>query len=175
MVYINAISYHLARNPVDNQTIIDDYLPYVKSGEKPLSAEDLYKQCWVKMRYQIDLDKTPKDLGNAAAEKLFGEWKIDKSEIQYIIFVSDAPDFKGPTTACIMQDDLGLRKEVGAIDILHGCSGYIYGLSIAKALLIAEQVENVLLITADAPSKIVHPADADFRAIFGDEIGRAHV
>lgn len=67
-----------------------------------------------------------------------------------------------------MQNDLGLGQNVGAIDILHGCTGFIYGLNIAKALIISGQVNNVLLVTADTPTKIIHPSDVDLRAIFSD-------
>lgn len=168
MVYINAVSYHLPDTALGNQELIEDYLPYTKAGDDIFSAEDLADQCWVKKRYQVDLSETAKDLGNAAAKKLFSEWNIEKEEIDYIIFVSDALEYKGPTTACIMQNDLGLRQSVGAIDILHGCTGFVYGLSLAKALVQSGQINNALLVTADVPTKVIHPSDVDLRAIFSD-------
>ena len=166
MGYINAISYYFPEDSISNEEIIKDYLPYAKGND--VSAQELYNQNWIKNRYQAKLSITAKDLGNYAAKRLFKEWDIDKSEVEYIIFVSDALEYKGPTTACIIQNDLGLKTSVGAIDILHGCTGFVYGLSIAEALIISRQVNNVLLITADTPTKIIHPSDIELRSIFSD-------
>lgn len=168
MVYINAISYHLPENSLGNQEIIDEYLPYTKEGGVVFTADDLSMQSWVNRRFQSDRTETAKDLGNAAVKKLFAEWDIDKDSVEYLIFVSDALEYKGPTTACVMQNDLGLKQAIGAIDVLHGCTGYLYGLSLAKALISSGQVNNVLLVTADVPTKVIHPEDVGIRAIFSD-------
>lgn len=168
MGYINAISYYLPEESISNQDIIRDYQTYKTDSDKKITAQDLYNQNWIKKRYQAKLSVTAKDLGNKAAENLFQEWNIKKAEIEYIIFVSDALEYKGPTTACIIQNDLGLSNSVGAIDILHGCTGFVYGLSIANALIVSGQVSNVLLITADTPTKIIHPSDIELRSIFSD-------
>lgn len=168
MVYINAISYHLPPTALSNQKLIADYRPYKKPEDPEITEENLFNQNWIKTRYQVNLEDTAKDLGNSAAEKLFTEWNIDKEEIEYLIFVSDALDYKGPTTACVMQNDLGLSKTIGAIDVLHGCTGFIYGLSLANALIESGQIENALVITADIPTKVIHPGDVELRAIFSD-------
>lgn len=169
MVFINAISYHLPERSLTNREVLEDYFRYpTEKTDRSLTTERIYEQCHITKRYQSELNETAKDLGNAAAEKLFEEWGIPKKEIEYLIFVSDALEYKGPTTACVMQNDLGLEKNIGAIDILHGCTGFVYGLSIANALIISGQVNNVLLVTADAPTKVIHPSDVDLRAIFSD-------
>ncbi|KJS04817.1 MAG: hypothetical protein VR77_10625 [Flavobacteriales bacterium BRH_c54] len=168
MIYINAISYHFPEKSITNEELITDFNTNWNKEKIKISSEELYNQCWVNKRYISRLDETAKDLGNAAANKLFKEWNINKNEIEYIIFVSDALEYKGPTTACIIQNDLGLSQNCGAIDVLHGCTGFIYGLSLAKALIESKQVTNVLLITADVPTKVIHPLDLDLRAIFSD-------
>lgn len=167
MVYINAISYYLPEETLSNNDIIKDYKKY-GGNDKTITSEGLYLQCGVKKRHVCPLDDTAKNLGNLAAENLFKEWNIDRKQIDYIIFVSDALEYKGPTTACIMQKDLSLNNEIGAIDILHGCTGWIYGISIAKALITSKLGANILLITADVPTKVIHPIDAELRAIFSD-------
>ena len=168
MVYINAISYHFPELFYNNEQIIDDYYKY--GGEKlaKITAQDIFNQCGIHKRYASQPDETAKDLGNSSAIKLFEEWEINKNTIEYLIFVSDALDYKGPTTACVMQYDLGLPESCASIDVLHGCSGFIYGLSLAKALISSGQVNNVLVVTADTPTKVVHPADIELRAIFSD-------
>ena len=166
-VYLNAISHYFPKRVVNNDEIISDYLQHYE-GDEPLAAEDLFRQCGVKTRYQTGEDQTAKDLGNEAANNLFSEWKIPKESIDYLLFISDALDYKGPTTACVMQNDLGLRTNIGALDVLHGCTGFVYGLNLAKALIFSGSAKRVLVVTADTPTKVVHPVDADLRAIFSD-------
>lgn len=169
MVYINAISYHFPAKSLSNKDVIEDYVKFCpKEKRAEISEENILKQCGIKKRYATEIEETAKDLGNAAANKLFKEWNINKAEIDYLIFISDALDYKGPTTACVMQSDLELSESCGAIDVLHGCTGFIYGLSLAKALISSKQFNNVLIITADTPSKVVHPEDIDLRVIFSD-------
>ncbi|MBV6483711.1 MAG: 3-oxoacyl-[acyl-carrier-protein] synthase 3 [Flavobacteriales bacterium] len=169
MVYINAISYYLPEKSFSNKEIIEEYQNYCDPSKfLPITEEDIFKQCGINTRYAAEIEETAKDVGNKSALKLFEEWNIDKNTIEYLIFVSDALDYKGPTTACVMQYDLGLPETCATIDVLHGCTGYIYGLSLAKALISSGQVNNVLIVTADTPTKVVHPADIDLRAIFSD-------
>lgn len=167
MIYINAISFHLPEDMLSNDTLVSEYKKY-GGTDNAVTAHSIFAQCGVKNRHICPLEDTSKDLGNRAATKLFEEWNIDKATIDYIIFVSDALEYKGPTTACIMQHNLGLNNGIGAIDILHGCTGWIYGLSLAKALVQSQQASTVLLVTADVPTKVIHPLDVDIRAIFSD-------
>ncbi len=168
VIYLNAISYYLPKKTLDNETIIKDFFHYGGSREGEITSESLYSKCGINNRFVADLEETSKDLGNKAAEKLFEEWDIAKSTIDYLIFVRDASDYKGPNTSCIMQHNLGLPQTVAAIDIQHGCSGWVYGLSISKALITAGMAKRVLLITADVPTRIIHPEDIDIRSIFSD-------
>lgn len=169
MVYLNAISYYFPKKSFSNKEIIKDYKKYVSAdGFKEITENDIFNQCRINRRYAAEIEETAKDIGNKAANKFFEEWEIERKEVDYIIFVSDALDYKGPTTACVIQSDLGLPETCGAIDVLHGCTGFIYGLSLAKALIVSGQFNNVLIITADTPSKVVHPADVELRAIFSD-------
>ena len=101
-------------------------------------------------------------------EKKPGHRIRHKEEIDFILNVTQSPDYKLPTTACIMQDVLGLSKGTGAFDINLGCSGYVYGLAVSKALIQSGIARNVLLITAETYSKHVHPMDRSTRTIFGD-------
>lgn len=168
MTYINAISYYFPERFIDNETIVKEFMDYSGESESPITAQLLFEQCGVKKRYVSHVDESCKMLGNKAAENLFAEWKIDRTSIEYIIFVSDALEYKGPTTACVMQHDLQLNQTVAAIDVLHGCTGWIYGLSLARAVIEMGLVQNVLVVTADTPTKVIHPGDPDIRAIFSD-------
>ena len=73
-----------------------------------------------------------------------------------------------PTSACLIQDRLELRTEIGAIDVNQGCSGFVYALSLAKGMIESNQVRNVLIITAETYSKYINDKDKSVRTLFGD-------
>ncbi len=113
-------------------------------------------------------DECASDLGVAAAEKLFRQYDIDRRTIDFLLLCTQAPDYPLPTTACLMQDRLGLRTTTGSLDFNLGCSGFVYGLSLADGLIRTGNVRRVLLITAETYSKYIDPTDRSLRTIFGD-------
>ena len=108
------------------------------------------------------------DLGVAAAEKLFAEHDVDRNTIDFLLLCTQTPDYPLPTTACLMQDRLNLRTSIGALDFNLGCSGFVYGLSLADGLIRSGAAERVLLITSETYSKYIDPTDRSLRTIFGD-------
>lgn len=127
----------------------------------------LRKKTGIERRHICRDNETAADLAYKAAEKLFTSG-INKSSIEYLILCTQSPDYYLPTTACILQDRLGLSTSCGAVDYNLGCSGYIYGLGLAKGLIESGQVKNVLLLTAETYSKYIHPNDGTVRPLFGD-------
>ncbi len=108
------------------------------------------------------------DMACNAAGKLFNEHKIDKCVIDFILLCTQSPDYFLPTTACIVQSKLGISTSAGALDFNLGCSGYVYGLGLAKGLIESGSAKNVLLITSETYSKFIHPEDKSNKTIFGD-------
>lgn len=100
--------------------------------------------------------------------KLFAEGDVEKSDIDFVVFCTQSPDYKLPTSACLHQHRLGLRTNIGAIDYNLGCSGYVYGQTIAKGLIACGVAKKVLLLTAETYNKYLHPRDKGNRTIFGD-------
>lgn len=100
--------------------------------------------------------------------KLIDEHSIDKSTIDFILLCTQSPDYFLPTTACLLQSKLDLPTSVGALDFNLGCSGYVYGLSLAKSLIFGGVAKNILLLTAETYSKFIHKDDKSNRSIFGD-------
>lgn len=120
----------------------------------------------IKQRHIASENDTALDLAFYATKKL-----LDNNEgilIDFLILCTQSPDYFLPTTACILQDRLGLPKTIGAFDYNLGCSGYIYGLAIAKGLLFSGISKNLLLITSETYSKHIYIKDIANRAIFGD-------
>jgi len=108
------------------------------------------------------------DLGFEAANRLFHEHDIDPGSIDFLLFCTQTPDYPLPTTACLLQQRLGLPTSCGALDFNLGCSGFIYGLSLADGLIRTGVARRVLFITAETYSKYIDPDDRSLRTIFGD-------
>jgi 3-oxoacyl-[acyl-carrier-protein] synthase III len=113
-------------------------------------------------------NETASDLAYEAALKLFAQGQITAKDVDFIILCTQAPDYVLPTTACVLQDRLGVSRQAGALDINLGCSGFVYGLSLAKGLIETGAARCVLLLTADTYSKYIHPMDKSVRTLFGD-------
>lgn len=108
------------------------------------------------------------DLAILASEKLFTEHNIDRTSIDFVLFCAQEFDYFTPTTACVIQDRLGLSTNCGALDFNLGCSGFVYGLSIAKGLIETGSARNVLLLTSSTLTRQIHAKDRSSRYLFGD-------
>jgi 3-oxoacyl-[acyl-carrier-protein] synthase-3 len=122
----------------------------------------------IHQRHIAGPDECSSDLGVAAAEKLFEEFDIDPSTIDFLLFCTQTPDYPLPTTACLIQDRLGLPTNCGALDFNLGCSGYVYGLSICDGLIRSGAAKRILFITAETYTKLIDENDRSLRTIFGD-------
>jgi 3-oxoacyl-[acyl-carrier-protein] synthase III len=118
-------------------------------------------------RHIADPDVCSSDLGVEAARRLFEQHQIDPASIDFLLFCTQTPDYPLPTTACLLQERLGLRHGCGAMDFNLGCSGFVYGLALAEGL-IRLGLRRVLLITAETYSRYIDHADRSLRTIFGD-------
>lgn len=122
----------------------------------------------IRSRYIAAPGETAADLGVQACEKLFREHNIDRQSIDFILLCTQTPDYPLPTTACLLQQRLGLRTNCGAIDFNLGCSGFVYGLALAEGLVQAGAAKRILLVTAETYSKYIDAEDRSLRTIFGD-------
>lgn len=132
------------------------------------TADKILQKTGIASRHISAEGETSVDLGIQAAQHLFDQHPNVKESIDYLIFCTQTPDHFLPTSACLIQEALGLKKTIGAIDINQGCSGYVYGLSLAKGLIVSGIAQNVLLITADTYTKLINPKDISVRTLFGD-------
>ena len=132
------------------------------------NMELIYAKTGIASRHIAAADECASDLGVAAARKLFDQFDIDPQSIDFLLFCTQTPDYPLPTTACLMQERLGLRSDVGALDFNLGCSGFVYGLALADGLIRLGSTRRILLITSETYSKYIHPTDRSLRTIFGD-------
>ncbi|MBQ9564100.1 MAG: ketoacyl-ACP synthase III [Synergistaceae bacterium] len=128
----------------------------------------LTRKTGIQRRHICPPDRTAGDMAAEAAEKLFAQAPSERENVAFLLLCTQSPDYPLPTTACILQDRLGLRKSCGALDFNLGCSGFIYGLGLAKGLIESEQAKSVLLLTSETYSKYIHAQDGATRPLFGD-------
>jgi 3-oxoacyl-[acyl-carrier-protein] synthase-3 len=157
---IKAISYYLPESVLSNDMINQEFPEW--------GIEKISSKTGINARHISANDEFSSDMAVKAAEKLFTEHNIDRSEIDYLLFCTQSPDYFLPTTACIIQEKLGLETTIGALDFNLGCSGFVYGLSLAKGLVAGQMAKNVLLITSETYSKFIHSKDKSNKTIFGD-------
>ena len=159
--YIKAITYVLPDKEVTNEDLVAEFPEW--------SVEKIADKVGINKRYIAAANETSADLAVKAAERLFAENSDLKREtIDFVLFCTQSPDYFLPTSACVIQDRLGLPTSCGALDFNLGCSGYVYGLSLAKGLLLGGIAKNILLLTGETYSKFMHPKDKGNRTIFGD-------
>jgi 3-oxoacyl-[acyl-carrier-protein] synthase-3 len=107
------------------------------------------------------------DLCLKAAEKIINDLKWKRNEIDFLIFVSQTRDYLLPSTACILQEKLKLKKNVFTLDIPFGCSGYVYGLF--NSFLISSNMKGKgLLLCGDMSSKFINMKDEKYFGLFVD-------
>jgi len=158
--FIKALSYYLPKKILKNEDLLEDFPEW--------SVDKVTEKIGILKRHIASDNETSCDLAVKAGKKLFDEQKINPREIDFIILCTQSPDYFLPTTACIVQDRLGIPVSAGALDINLGCSGFVYGMALAKGLIRSETAKNVLLITSETYSKFIHPCDKSNRTIFGD-------
>ena len=133
------------------------------------TVEKIANKVGVNRRHIASEDTTASDLAVKAAEKLFSQYpQIKREEIDFVLLCTQSPDYFLPSSACIIQHRLGIPTECGAFDFNLGCSGYVYGLAVAKGLICGGIARNILLLTAETYNKYLHPKDKGNRTIFGD-------
>ncbi len=143
---------------------ISYYLP-----EKKLSNESISNDIKGTNRYHASQDEIGSDLAFQAVLKLFNEYPgIDKNEIDFLLYTTQGLDYFSPSSASILHHRIGLNESCGVLDIPVGCAGFVYGLSLAQAIISSGNASKVLFLLGEIPSKAIHEDDHDLKMIFGD-------
>lgn len=144
--YIKAISYYLPEREFTNEELIAEFPEW--------NVEKVSAKTGILKRHIAGESETAADMAVKAAEKLFSEHGIQPADIDFILFCTQSPDYFLPTSACIIQDRLGIPVKSGALDFNLGCSGYAYGLSLAAGLLKSQSANHILLLTAETIQQV---------------------
>ncbi|HAR45542.1 MAG: 3-oxoacyl-ACP synthase [Nitrospirae bacterium GWC2_57_13] len=136
------------------------------------SDEWIIERTGIKERRVAEKHEATSDLAYEASIKALKAAGLHASDLDLILVATLTPDVAMPNTACILQHKLNAKK-AGALDINAACSGFIYGLSVASALIKAGTAENILLVGAEVLSRFVDWQDRTTCVLFGDGAGAA--
>lgn len=156
---IKAVAFHLPEQVLTNTALAAEYEGW--------TVDRIQSKTGIDQRHVVGPDEFASDLAVRAAEKLFATG-VPRESIDALFFCTQSPDYFLPTTACLLQERLGLPTAIAAFDFNLGCSGYIYGLGLARGFVATGQARRVLLVTGDTYTKFIHPGDRSVRTIFGD-------
>ena len=150
--------------PKQKDILLEKYVPIF--GEAVV--QQFSKMTGVVSRHVTSKEQTASDLAYTAAKNLISHKNIEISSVDILIFVTQTPDYKFPSTACVLHQRLGLNKDCLAFDINLGCSGYVYGLQTISALMHSSNIKRGLLLVGDTINKCIAPQDKTSCMLFGD-------
>lgn len=157
-VKIERIEYYLPETIITNDDLEKEFSDW--------SSDKIEKKIGIRERHIVKENETALDLALRASQRVLKNYNKDK--IDFLMLCTQSPDYYLPTSACILQDKLGLKTNIGAFDYNLGCSGFVYGLAMAKSLIDSKIAASILLITSETYTKYIHPKDKSNRTIFGD-------
>ena len=131
------------------------------------SYEDIKNKTGITKRFISNKNETALDLATIASKKILDNNKL-KLQIDVLIFVTQSPDYFLPASACIIQNNLGLKTSCMSFDVNQGCSGFVYGLALSSSLIEAKFAKKVLLLCSDTYTKYINKSDRTCRPIFSD-------
>lgn len=157
---LSAIAFHLPENQLGNVELAEIF-----SGWTP---EKITTKLGIANRPIASPGETAVDLAVAAGKRLFDSGVCGPDQIDFVVLCTQSPDYFLPTSACLVQNRLGLPTRCGAFDINLGCSGYVYSLGVCKGLIESGMAKKILLLTSETYSKYIHELDRTNRPLFGD-------
>jgi 3-oxoacyl-[acyl-carrier-protein] synthase-3 len=158
--FVSDIAYYIPESRLTN----DD----VEKSSARWSSDEIYKKIGIRTRGIAADHETASDLAFCAARKLLSKCDSIESSIDLLLFCTQSPDYALPASACVLQERLGLPTDCFAIDFNQGCSGYVYGLAMARAMLESGDASRALLLTGETYSKWMAHDDETVRTVFGD-------
>ena len=153
------ISYYLPGAVVSNNDLVKCFPEW--TGEK------IYAKTGIASRHVVGVHEDALDLAEAACRELFASG-VDAKSIDFLLLCTQSSRYRLPSSACILQNRLMIPTTSGALDYNLGCSGFVYGLAMAKSLVMTHVAKKVLLVTAETYTKYIGEMDKSTRTIFGD-------
>ena len=150
------------------QTVSNEEL----SQRLSVSAEGIYRRTGIRSRHWAAEGQSSGDFAVEAGRRALEAAGIAPSSVDVVLVSTTSPDMVFPSTACQVQDQLGLRR-VAAFDVSASCSGFLYGLSMGNVLLRSGKAGRCLVVAAEVKSRFVDHSDLSTAILFGDGAGAA--
>ncbi len=163
--YLKGVCGHLPDKVVTNDDLV--------RANPDWDSEKIFERTGIRSRRVASDHETASDLGFHAADKLLKSLNVDRGSIDALLFCTQTPDYLCPASACLLQTRLDLPTTCAAFDYNLGCSGFVYGLWLARALVDSQSSRNVLVVVGDTCSKLCNPHDMTTTVLFGDGGGAA--
>jgi 3-oxoacyl-(acyl-carrier-protein) synthase III len=135
-----------------------------------MTEEYLFGVTGIRQRYWASDEEKPSDLACEAAKQAMEKSNLQAKDIEAIVLATTTPDVCMPSTACLLAEKLGIRG-VPAFDINAACSGWLYGISVAKGLAMAGIAGNILVVGVELQSRLLDKKDKGTYFLFGDGAG----
>ena len=132
------------------------------------AIEKFIETTGVEYRRFADAETCTSDLCYTSACQIFDETDINREDIDVLIFASQTPDYKTPSTSAILQNRLGLNKSIITYDLNTACQGFLYSLFLADTMLQLPDIQNVMILAGDTLTKVVSPTDKSTGMLIGD-------
>ena len=136
------------------------------------SDEWIYTRTGIKARHIASDDEVTSDLAVKAIQNALADANVKAEEVDLLVIATITPDLVFPSTACIVQKKLGLKNAV-AFDVQAACSGFVYGLTMADAMIKAGQYKTAVVVGVETLSRIMDWNDRTTCVLFGDGAGAA--
>lgn len=159
-IKIKGIGCCLPDNKIQNRDLASKY------GEETVNK--FIEMTGVETRYVSKEEQCASDLAYIAAENLIKELGWEKETIKGIIFLTQSPDYRKPSTALVLQHRLGLSNTAVAFDINLGCSAFIYGLWMSGQMMNNNDIDRMLILIGDTPSKYISEHDNSAELLHGE-------
>jgi 3-oxoacyl-[acyl-carrier-protein] synthase III len=143
--------------------------------EKLVDTTDewIFERTGIKQRHIVSEEETTSHMASLAAKAAIKNANIDPNSIDLIILATSTPDYSFPSSACLVQNQLGITNNCPAFDVSAACAGFIYALSIAKQYIQSGNAKHALVIGADISSTLVDWTDRRTCILFADGAGAA--
>ena len=158
---VTGVASYLPEGRLTNEMLVEEF-----PGSS--TVEQIVKNTGIQTRCVAAEDEFTSDLATKAALRLFADNEAHREGIDFIILVTLSPDYAAPCTAGYVQEALGFGTEVGAVDVVMGCSGYTYGLGMAGAMVESGRAKKILLLTADRTTTYTQQAQFNTKVLIGD-------
>ena len=156
---VKAVAKYLPEGTLTNEQLSSEFPDW--------SVEKIAEKTGIHTRHIVN-NEFSSDLAIKAVKELIALTQLDIASVDFLIVVTQTPDYLLPGIASIVQNSVGLSRNTGAMDVNLGCSGYVYALGVAKGLIETGQARKVIVSTSDTYSKLLNRSDKSVRTIFGD-------